>query len=125
MSRLHSVAILISVLLVMSLLTSTHCIIILSNNSSSNAFSWCQGGTHDDPSCLIGQTDSDSEFALDSESSRRILKTINPFTPKTRTPGDPLSCDRFKKPGCHPGQKNPKHITDCRGAFGRTCWKHT
>lgn len=124
MARLYSIAILISVLLVMSLLTSTHCIIILSNNSSSTAFSWCHDSTHDDPSCLIGQTDSDSEFALDSESSRRILKNINPFTPNTGKPGVPLSCDRIKKPACHSGQKNPKPLVDCRSPYGRTCWKH-
>ena len=115
--RSTSVAALLAMMLVMvaMLITQTHCFSI--NQTIAVSYSAGCDGLNDDLSCLVGQTDLDSdEFMLDSEFSRRILAGTTHYTPGTSNSGHSVACNRGnpQKP-CHPTGGNskpqPEHCT--------------
>ncbi|XP_050379198.1 uncharacterized protein LOC126796412 isoform X2 [Argentina anserina] len=113
-----------AVMILITLFTTTHSI----NNTitSRSVSSWCEGGRTDNPSCLIGGTDLDSdEFMMYSEISRRILAG-NSGTKNVIDPSKTLSCDRSKNPQCHAGQKNsnPPGVDCVKAKYNRICHKY-
>ncbi|KAK9927861.1 hypothetical protein M0R45_025027 [Rubus argutus] len=125
--RSSSVAALLAMLVVMMamLIIQTHCFSI--NQTITVSCSASCDGLNDDLSCLVGQTDLDSdEFMLDSEFSRRILQaTSGKSTYKSLNPGNAASCDRAKYPGCNPGENQKPPPPHCKVApTNKDCWKH-
>ncbi|KAM5573295.1 hypothetical protein ABKV19_013029 [Rosa sericea] len=103
-----SAAVLLAMMVVMTtmFITKTDCFSI--NQTITVSSTWCDG-LNDDLSCLIGQTDLDSdEFTLDSEFSRRILAAAITFSGDTGNGGKPVSCDRKGFPPCHTDVANKK-----------------
>ncbi|KAK9927873.1 hypothetical protein M0R45_025039 [Rubus argutus] len=112
-------------MILMTLLTTTQCIINTTTITSSS--SRCDGGSTDDPSCLIGEIHLDSEeFMMDSEISRRILAG----TPPTKTSLNPAEaasrCDRPNGPPCHSNTDNFKaRPPNCVGtSLNRECHRY-
>ena len=123
-----SVAALLAMMVVMMtmLITQTHCFSI----SQKITVSYSAGcdGLNDDLSCLVGQTDLDSdEFMLDSEFSRRILAGAQgTYAGKTVDPSKALSCDRKGFPPCHPsgGNSKPPPVDCNKEPTNRECYRY-
>ncbi|PRQ18659.1 hypothetical protein RchiOBHm_Chr7g0208491 [Rosa chinensis] len=115
----HSVA---ALMILITLVTTTHCI---NNTITSRSSSWCVAGRTDDPSCLVGETDLDSdEFMMDSEISRRILAG-NSGTKNALDPSKASSCDR-SNPQCHSSTKNqnPPGVDCAKAQYNRGCHQY-
>ncbi|KAK9927866.1 hypothetical protein M0R45_025032 [Rubus argutus] len=125
--RSSSVAALLAMTVVMMamLITQTHCFSI--NQTITVSYSAGCDGLNDDLSCLVGQTDLDSdEFMLDSEFSRRILAQID-FSGGTSDNSHSLACNRGNPPKpCHPtggnSQPLPQHCTPA--GTNRDCYHY-
>ncbi|PRQ18670.1 hypothetical protein RchiOBHm_Chr7g0208601 [Rosa chinensis] len=122
-----SAAVLLAMMMVMMtmFITKTDCFSI--NQTITVSSTWCDG-LNDDLSCLIGQTDLDSdEFMLDSEFSRRILGGGGiSFTAGTGNAGHAVSCTRGNPPKpCHPeGNSNPPPPQCAVAGTNRDCYRY-
>ena len=103
----RSLTLLAALMILMTLLTTTHCIINTTTITSSS--SRCDGGSTDDPSCLIRELNLDSEeFMMDSEISRRILAGNTPGKLSLNREQFLSRCDRPNDPQCHSNVDNLK-----------------
>ncbi|KAK9950510.1 hypothetical protein M0R45_005996 [Rubus argutus] len=121
----RSFTVLAALMILMALLSTAHCInttTITITPSSSR----CDGGSTDDPSCLIGEIIFDSEeFMMESEISRRILAGNSPA--KTAlNPAKALSCDRSEDSQCHSGTRNgkPPPPNCAKATYNRECHRY-